>query len=120
MSILWQTKENGTLYIGMTNDLLRRVYEHKKKIVKGFTTKYGADKLVYFEETNDVGGAIQREKQLKKWRRKWKLRLIESMNPEWNDLYYEYGGTDDLHDEYYEELKKSGWLRASLVPPARE
>ena len=92
------SKRNGTLYIGVTNDLIRRVYEHKKKMIKGFTEKYSVDRLVYFEETCDIYAAIEREKQLKKWNRKWKLRLIEEENPDWNDLYYEYGGLDD--DEY--------------------
>lgn len=94
----------------MTNNLLRRIYEHKKKLIKGFTEKYGVDILVYFEETNDVAVAIIREKQLKRWKRNWKIELIESINPEWKDLYYEYGGSDNLFDEYFEDLKKSGFL----------
>ncbi len=85
-------KRNGTLYIGVTNNLLRRVKEHKDKIVKGFTEKYGVDKLVYYEQTENVSSAISREKVLKKWERKWKLELIEKENPEWRDLYYELGG----------------------------
>jgi putative endonuclease len=79
----------GTLYIGITNDLVRRVYEHKNGLTKGFTSLYKVDKLVYFEDTTDVYGAIEREKQLKKWRREWKIQLIESTNPEWKDLYTE-------------------------------
>jgi len=67
-------------------DLLKRVWEHKNKKVKGFTEKYGVDRLVYYEQTNDVNIAIQREKQLKKWNRRWKLELIEKSNPNWNDL----------------------------------
>ena len=94
------SKRNGTLYIGMTNDLLKRVYEHKKKLIDGFTKKYNVSMLVYFEQTNDVSYAIQREKQLKWWKRKWKIDLIESMNSEWKDLYYEHGGTDDLYDDF--------------------
>jgi len=86
------SKRNGTLYIGITNDLLRRVYEHKNKLVKGFTEKYRVDKLVYYEYTDNVLSAIEREKKLKKWNRKWKIRLIESFNPEWKDLYQEIGG----------------------------
>ncbi len=78
---------NGTLYIGITNDLKRRVYEHKTRTVKGFTEKYGVDMLVYYEQTNDSYSAIAREKQLKNWHRKWKLNLIESLNSEWKDLY---------------------------------
>jgi len=80
------SKRNGTLYIGVTNDLERRVYEHKNNIVKGFTSKYSVHQLVYYEETNDIYAALQREKQLKKWNRKWKLALIEKINPDWNDL----------------------------------
>ena len=75
-----------TLYIGVTNDLERRVYEHKQKLTEGFTKKYNVTMLVYFEETNDVNAAIEREKELKGWRRKRKIALIESMNPEWKDL----------------------------------
>ncbi len=81
------SKKNGTLYIGVTNDLLRRVYDHKNKNVEGFTSKYDVKKLVYYEQTPDVESAIQREKQLKKWNRKWKIRLIEEQNPNWDDLY---------------------------------
>lgn len=80
------SKKNGTLYIGVTNDLERRVSEHKQKLIPGFTKDYSVQKLVYFEETNDIHIAIQREKCLKKWNRKWKLDLIEKMNPRWNDL----------------------------------
>lgn len=104
------SQKKGTLYIGMTNNLLRRVYEHKKKLVEGFTKKYGIDILIYFEETNDVNSAIHREKQLKRWKRDWKIELIENINPEWKDLYYEYGGTDDLFDEYSKDLKNPGFL----------
>ena len=78
---------NGTLYIGVTNDLRKRVYQHKNKVVKGFTEKYGVHKLVYYEYTNDVYSAVSREKQLKNWKRQWKLNLIESSNPYWIDLY---------------------------------
>jgi len=80
------SQKNGTLYIGMTNDLLRRVYEHKTKYNKGFTEEYTVDKLVHFEETDDVGAAIQRERNLKHWIRSWKIDLIESENPGWQDL----------------------------------
>ncbi|OGI31757.1 MAG: excinuclease ABC subunit C [Candidatus Moranbacteria bacterium RIFCSPLOWO2_12_FULL_48_12] len=68
-------------------DLLKRVWEHKNKKVKGFTEKYGVDRLVYYEQTNDVRIALQREKTLKRWKRDWKLELIEKENPEWMDLY---------------------------------
>jgi putative endonuclease len=81
------SERNGTLYIGMTNDLVRRVWEHRRELVDGFTKRYKIHTLVYFEQTEDVGAAIAREKQLKKWNRKWKLRLIEEVNPAWIDLY---------------------------------
>lgn len=80
------SQKNGTLYIGMTNDLQKRVYEHKTGIVKGFTQKYGVGMLVYFEEFQQVQEAIQRENNMKKWKRAWKLRIIEEENPKWNDL----------------------------------
>ena len=81
------SKRNGTLYIGVTNDLIKRIYEHKNNLVEGFTKKYTVHKLVYYEETGDVNSAIKREKQIKKWNRKWKLELIEKKNPNWRDLY---------------------------------
>ena len=81
-------KRNGTLYIGVTSNLIKRVYEHKKNLVDGFTKKYSIHKLVYYEITDDIESAIRREKQLKKWNRKWKLNLIEDSNPEWRDLYF--------------------------------
>jgi putative endonuclease len=80
------TNKSGTLYTGVTNNLERRIYEHKHHLVKGFTNKYNIDKLVYFEETNDINAAISREKQIKGWLRKKKIALIESMNPGWKDL----------------------------------
>lgn len=80
-------QRNGTLYIGVTNNLIRRVWEHKNKISKGFTKQYNITNLIYFEETIDINSAIKREKQLKSWNRKWKLNLIENSNPEWKDLY---------------------------------
>ncbi len=80
------SKKNGTLYIGVTSDLFRRVQEHNTKIVKGFTEKYNINMLVYYEETNSVEAAIAREKQLKQWHRQWKINLIERLNPDWKDL----------------------------------
>jgi len=80
------TNRSKTLYTGVTNDLIRRVYEHKNKMVEGFTKKYNIMKLVYFEETSDVQAAIEREKQIKGWLRSKKIALIESKNPEWKDL----------------------------------
>lgn len=80
------SKIRGTLYIGITNDLQRRVYEHKKELVKGFTQKYGVDKLMYFETFKSIDEAIKREKNLKKWKRDWKIKLIEEENKKWLDL----------------------------------
>ena len=81
------SKRNGALYVGVTNNLVRRVYEHKQKLIDGFTKKYDINKLIYTEEFNDVHAAIYREKCIKKWNRSWKLKLIEQYNPEWEDLY---------------------------------
>ena len=77
----------GTLYVGVTSDLRRRVYEHRSKLADGFTRRYGVSHLVYFEEFDEIESAIVREKQLKKWNRAWKIRLIEELNPNWQDLY---------------------------------
>jgi len=81
------SKRNGTLYVGFTNDLPKRVYEHKHGLVEGFTKKYGVHTLVYYETGGDYDGALQREKQIKEWKRRWKIELIERDNPEWKDLY---------------------------------
>ena len=81
------SRRNGTLYVGVTNNLSWRVWEHKEGIVEGFTQQYGIKLLVYYEAYPDVRDAIQREKNIKKWPRRWKLALIERMNPEWRDLY---------------------------------
>ena len=80
------SKKNGVLYVGITSDLHKRVYEHKNELIEGFTSKYKIKKLVYFEETNEINSAIAREKQLKGWLRKKKIDLIEINNPNWNDL----------------------------------
>ena len=90
------SKRNGTLYIGVTNDLIRRVYEHKHDILPGFTKKYGVHTLVYFEQAESIDAAINREKQLKWWRRKWKLALIEEANPEWRDLWEDITGGEEI------------------------
>jgi putative endonuclease len=83
------SERNGTLYVGVTSDLTKRIWEHKNKLVKGFTEKYGVDKVVYYEVHTDAENAILREKQIKKWNRSWKLRLIEGKNPVWKDLFDE-------------------------------
>lgn len=83
------SKRNGTLYIGVTSNLVKRIWEHKNDLAEGFTQKYNIHFLVYFEQHQYIDQAILREKQLKKWRRKWKLELIEKDNPEWRDLYNE-------------------------------
>ncbi len=83
------SKKNGTLYIGVTSDLKRRIYEHKNKQVEGFSKRYDISLLVYFEIYDDIRLAILREKRLKAWKRDWKIKLIEERNPEWNDLYNE-------------------------------
>ncbi len=83
------SQQNGTLYTSVTGDLIKRIWEHKNHLVEGFSKKYGTDILVYFEMHVTMEVAIMREKQIKKWNRKWKLRLIEKHNPEWNDLFDE-------------------------------
>jgi putative endonuclease len=98
------SKRNGTLYIGVTNDLIHRIAEHKNGLVEGFSKRYKINRLVYYEETGDITSAIVREKRLKKWRRAWKLRLIEEENPDWRDLY----------QDLVEDEKGTGF------PPSRE
>ena len=81
------SKRNGTLYVGITSDIIKRVYEHKNDLVEGFTKKYGVHNLVWYEIHESVENAIRREKQIKKWKRLWKIELIERDNPDWMDLY---------------------------------
>lgn len=81
------SKRNGTLYIGVTSDLCKRVWEHKNDLVEGFTKRYRVHHLVYYELHDDMVSAIEREKQMKKWNRAWKLELIEKHNPDWQDLW---------------------------------
>ena len=81
------SRRNGTLYVGMTNDLVRRVYEHKNNLVAGFTKRHRVHRLVYFEQCDLPSIAIEREKQIKGWKRQWKISLIETANPQWDDLY---------------------------------
>jgi putative endonuclease len=80
-------KKKGTLYIGVTSDLIKRVYQHRAHAVDGFSNQYNTTRLVYFETCDEILTAIAREKQLKKWNRAWKIELIEESNPEWRDLY---------------------------------
>lgn len=84
------SKRNGTLYVGVTKDLFKRVYEHKQNLRDGFTKKYEVHHLVYYEQTCDIQAALAREKQLKNWKRQWKIDLIEKNNSEWKDLYEEF------------------------------
>jgi putative endonuclease len=81
------SKVGGTLYIGVTSNLVKRIYEHRTEVVDGFAREYGIHRLVYFEQHTDIEAAIRREKRLKKWDRAWKIRLIEETNPNWDDLY---------------------------------
>jgi putative endonuclease len=81
------SQRNGTIYIGVTSDLIKRVWEHKQDFVEGFTKKYGVHDLVWYEQHEDMMAAIEREKALKEWKRAWKLELIEKMNPQWKDVY---------------------------------
>jgi putative endonuclease len=88
------TKRNGTVYVGVTSDLLKRVWEHKNDLTEGFTKRYGVHTLVWYEEHESMESAIAREKAIKEWKRKWKLKLVERDNPEWEDLYDELLGLD--------------------------
>lgn len=85
------SQRNGTLYTGVTNDIVRRAWEHREFLFPGFTKKYGCNLLVWYEEHDSIAGAIQREKNIKRYYRKWKLNLIEAANPDWRDLYLEFG-----------------------------
>ena len=91
MSVYWvyilTNKPRSTLYVGVTNDLVRRIYEHREALVKDFMQRYGLKMLVYFEKFDTPQAAIQREKNIKHWSRVWKLQLVEAMNPQWRDLY---------------------------------
>jgi putative endonuclease len=80
-------RPNGILYVGVTNDLVRRVFEHRSGFVEGFTKRYGLNRLVYFERFDDIRDAIQREHNIKHWSRAWKVRMIITTNPDWNDLF---------------------------------
>ncbi len=80
-------KRNGALYVGVTNDLIRRAYEHREGLVEGFSKRYGLKRLVYYERHDEIRSAIQREKTMKHWPRAWKVRTIQGFNPDWNDLF---------------------------------
>ena len=95
---------NGTLYIGVTSDLPRRMFEHRNGLIEGFTKRYDVKMLVYAEFFDAMQDAIAREKRLKEWRRAWKLRLIEGANPEWHDLYDE--ATGEIRDAPYDALRR--------------
>ncbi len=82
------SKRNGTLYIGVTSNLAKRIWEHKNNLIEGFTKRYGVHRLIWYELHETMESAIQREKQIKEWKRKWKLELIESVNPNWQDIYH--------------------------------
>ena len=83
------SKRNGTLYVGVTGNLARRVWEHKNDVIEGFTSKYKVHNLVYYDQTEDIYSALAKEKSLKKWNRQWKINLIKKFNPDWKDLYSE-------------------------------
>ena len=87
------SKRNGTLYCGVSSDLIKRVWQHKNDVIDGFTKKHQVKRLVYFEAHQEVQSALDREKRIKKWKRDWKLRLIEEKNPEWRDLYDQIAGS---------------------------
>ena len=89
---LLASQKQGTLYLGVTKDLVRRVYQHREKLLPGFTSRYDVRRLVWFEVFDDPVNAIEREKEIKKWRRAWKIELIEKDNPDWRDLYPEITG----------------------------
>jgi putative endonuclease len=81
------SQRHGTLYVGVTNNLVRRIYEHREKLIEGFTSQYNVTRLVWFDQTESIEEAITHEKRLKRWRREWKIELIEKTNPAWDDLY---------------------------------
>ena len=94
---LLASKRNGTLYVGVTSNLVRRVWEHKQHIVEGFTEKHGVDRLVWYEVHDTIVSAISREKAIKNWKRSWKIKVIEQMNPQWRDLFDDLVGSGFRH-----------------------
>jgi putative endonuclease len=109
------SKKDGVLYTGVTNCLVKRVYEHKHNENDGFSKRYFVKKLVYFEEYKYIDEAIAREKCLKRWKRDWKIRLIEDKNPEWKDLYFDIGG-----DEYEKSMKLFYKISKTRFLPTQE
>ena len=102
------SRTNGTLYTGVTSNLVRRVYEHRNNLADGFTKQYGVHRLVYYEFHADMEGAITREKQIKKWNRQWKINLIEQGNPEWRDLWADITGDEQTGSPHTQE-RPSYW-----------
>ncbi len=90
------SRPGGAIYVGVTNDLIRRVYEHKTGVIKGHTKRFNIDRLVFFESYDDIRNALQREKNIKHWPRAWKTKLIAEQNPDWRDLYEEIAGSSAL------------------------
>ena len=84
---LLANRKNGTLYVGVTSNLIKRIWEHRNNVIQGFTSKYGVHTLVWYEQHEDMSSAIQREKAIKNWKRAWKIKMIEEKNPQWRDLY---------------------------------
>lgn len=107
---LMASSKHGTLYAGMTNDLLRRAWEHREGVIEGFTKKYGVKRLVHFEVFDDVPNAKQRERSLKRWPRAWKTNLIEQHNPHWDDLYLELTRTPSVEEWNAMLLRRKGEL----------
>jgi putative endonuclease len=111
---------HGTLYVGITNRLERRIAEHKAKEIKGFTATYGVGRLAYFRGFGDVHDAIHFEKQLKRWRRSWKIRLIEEDNPRWADLYLEMMALPPMHPAIAAALTSPPKLVIPVSPPGED
>jgi putative endonuclease len=108
-------KRNGTLYTGVTNNLLRRVIEHKEKVIRGFTMIYDLSKLVHYEVYNYINDAIKRESNIKAWKRKWKLKLIEENNIEWKDLIYNIANESEINE--MTKLVKESYVSSGFQPP---
>jgi len=115
------SKKDGVLYTGVTNSLIRRVYEHRKEKQEGFTKKYMVKKLVYFEEYEYVDQAIHREKCIKRWKREWKIRLIEKFNPEWKDMFKKIGGYKEIPvlEEYFRNKRNEVKQNSSYIPKVK-